>query len=326
MNVSIADTYNLGWKLALVLRRTCTRSILSTYSSERRAIANQLIDFDHKFSRLFSGRPAKDAADEAGVSMKEFKEVYERGHEFAAGVSVQYAPGLLVSGAAKQDLARGLVLGKRFPSRQVVNQADGRVWPLQRWLRSDGRFYVVLFAGNVAEAKQMERVRNCCVELEGLMRAFMPAGAKVNSVMQVLTVHASPRTSLQNGIFDLPELLRGPYDEARGWDYNRIFADDESYHAGHGQAYQGYGIDKERGCLVVCRPDGYVSWIGALEDVEDAKMWFGGFMRGAGSPVGNGDDDGNELKVKREDFEKENKKSGGDLVARPLDQAAGLAE
>lgn len=34
---------------------------------------------------LFSGRPAKDVADEMGVSMDEFKIAFEKGNEFASG-------------------------------------------------------------------------------------------------------------------------------------------------------------------------------------------------------------------------------------------------
>ena len=52
---------------------------LKTYQAERQNVAQELIDFDHKFSRLFSGRPAKDAADEAGISMQEFKSVFLKG-------------------------------------------------------------------------------------------------------------------------------------------------------------------------------------------------------------------------------------------------------
>ena len=62
------------------------RSILKTYQSERRRIAQDLINFDHKFSRLFSGRPAKDVMDEAGISMAEFKNAFEKGNMFASGI------------------------------------------------------------------------------------------------------------------------------------------------------------------------------------------------------------------------------------------------
>lgn len=60
MNVSMQDCYNLGWKLALVIKGIAKPSILSTYQSERRRVAQDLIDFDHRLSRLFSGKPVKD--------------------------------------------------------------------------------------------------------------------------------------------------------------------------------------------------------------------------------------------------------------------------
>ena len=56
MNVSMADAWNLGWKLAAVLRGTARPELLHTYSQERQAVAQELIDFDREFSALFSGR------------------------------------------------------------------------------------------------------------------------------------------------------------------------------------------------------------------------------------------------------------------------------
>jgi phenol 2-monooxygenase len=80
MNVSMQDAYNLGWKLGLVCKKVIQRSILSTYELERKQIAQELIAFDHKFSRLFSGRPAKDILDETGVSMEAFSKAFEVSH------------------------------------------------------------------------------------------------------------------------------------------------------------------------------------------------------------------------------------------------------
>jgi len=77
--------YNLGWKIANVVKGITNRSILKTYQSERMRIAQDLIDFDHRFSRLFSGRPAKDVMDEEGISMEKFKEAFEKGNLFASG-------------------------------------------------------------------------------------------------------------------------------------------------------------------------------------------------------------------------------------------------
>ena len=86
MNVSMQDAFNLGWKIASVVKGTSSRTILKTYQSERRRIAQDLIDFDHKFSRLFSGRPAKDVLDDEGISMDEFKDAFVKGNMFASGI------------------------------------------------------------------------------------------------------------------------------------------------------------------------------------------------------------------------------------------------
>jgi phenol 2-monooxygenase len=39
MNVSMADAWSLGWKLAWVLRGTARPELLHTYSEERQAVA-----------------------------------------------------------------------------------------------------------------------------------------------------------------------------------------------------------------------------------------------------------------------------------------------
>jgi phenol 2-monooxygenase (NADPH) len=80
MNVSMQDTYNLGWKLGLVCKKALQRHVLSTYELERKQIAKELIAFDQKFSKLFTGRPAKDILDETGVSMQEFTQAFQMSH------------------------------------------------------------------------------------------------------------------------------------------------------------------------------------------------------------------------------------------------------
>src|SRR3954452_11828409 len=60
MNVSMADGWNLAWKLAAVLTGRARPELLHTYSAERQAVAAQLIDFDREFSKLFSAAGAVD--------------------------------------------------------------------------------------------------------------------------------------------------------------------------------------------------------------------------------------------------------------------------
>ena len=84
MNVSMQDGFNLGWKLASVLRGLCSPGILQTYSDERQAIATELIDFDRKWAKMFSA-PPKDPmnADSEGVDPAEFQKYFVKQARFA---------------------------------------------------------------------------------------------------------------------------------------------------------------------------------------------------------------------------------------------------
>ena len=86
-----------------VVKGISSRSILKTYQSERRRIAQDLIAFDHKFSRLFSGRPAKDVMDAEGISMEEFKEAFVKGNMFASGIAVDYGASVIVAISDRGD-------------------------------------------------------------------------------------------------------------------------------------------------------------------------------------------------------------------------------
>ncbi|KAK2760613.1 FAD monooxygenase [Colletotrichum kahawae] len=314
MNVSMQDTYNLGWKVALAAKGIAKRSILSTYQSERRRVAQDLIELDHRFSRLFSGRPAKDVMDAEGVSMEVFKDAFLKGNMFASGLSVNYGPSNLVIKAGdaleqgdgskaveatavavsaeefekKQALASGLPVGMRFNSFKVLNQACARPWHFQERLKADGRFRVVLFAGNILDPAQKARVDKFAAALdapENFLRKATPAGAPIDSVIEVLTIHSAKRTETEL-LRDFPEILH-PLDPHFGWDYNKVYVDDESYHEGFGDAYKNYGVDKQRGCVVAVRPDQYVAWVGELEDFDQLQKYFEGcFVLGQGATNG----------------------------------------
>lgn len=277
------------------------RAILKTYQSERRRIAQDLINFDYRFSRLFSGRPAKDVMDEEGISMEEFKMAFQKGNMFASGIAVDYGSSLLVAKAgdsgeqgdgtdvaskdkslrvvSKQHLSTGISVGMRMPSFKVLNQSDARPWHLQELLKSNGRWRVIVFAGDLTNPENFDRYSQLGEKLSSptsFLRRYTPPGQPIDSVIEVLTVHAGPRTSIE--LLDLPEIFH-PYREKQGWDYWKVFVDDQSYHEGHGKAYENYGIDPRRGASVIVRPDQYVSWLGEVDDYEDMERFFSAFMK-----------------------------------------------
>ncbi|CDU22252.1 probable phenol 2-monooxygenase [Sporisorium scitamineum] len=317
MNTSMQDTYNLTWKIASVVKGISPRSILPTYEMERKQIAQDLITFDHKFSRLFSGKPAKDEADAAGISMTEFQQVYEKGNRFASGLSVDYQRSLItvkpqgsseamvdggtvvshgeveapadgvVSDAALSSESAGetrIELGKRFNTAQIVCHATVLPYELADWIVSDGRWRVVYFCGDI-------RIAECSAEMDKfgdylaqqLVPRFTAQDQDFDSVIEVLTVSATPRS--QKELQDYHESLRpsttrhhrrtveGSYNVSP--DYHKIFVDDETYHKGHGQAYEKYGVRKDRGTLVVIRPDGYVSLLIRAQQYSMLGEFFG---------------------------------------------------
>ncbi|CAK7206201.1 hypothetical protein SEUCBS139899_008987 [Sporothrix eucalyptigena] len=297
MNVSMQDTFNLGWKIASVLKGTADRSILKTYEVERSSIAHDLIKFDHKFSRLFSGRPAKDVMDEEGISLDEFKEAFAKGNMFASGIAVNYGASQIVAkapeastngangvnGASKpvqsqQELATEVKVGMRMPSFKVLNQSDARPWHFQQRLPSNGTWRVAIFAGDLSLPGRREELDALAASLakpKSFLKRFTPSTGRYDSVIEVLTVHSAHRTDYT--VLDFPEVLR-PFHEVDGWDYNKIFVDDESYHEGHGDAYKNYGIDPAKGAVIVIRPDQYVSYVGPVADYDSLDRFFSGFM------------------------------------------------
>lgn len=173
----------------------------------------------------------------------------------------------------KQELASETPLGMRFPNHQVLNQADGRAWPFQQKLKSDGRFRIIVFAGNVTNPQQNARLREFSQYLASSW--FAP---HLRKNIDVLTLHSSRRHDAEI-LRDFPDILH-PFDARLGWDYDSIYVDDESYHHGYGNAYKGYGVDRERGCVVVARPDQYVGYIDELseEGCKGVEQYFKGVL------------------------------------------------
>ena len=91
MNVSMQDTFNLGWKLAAVLQGRSPAALLDTYSQERKQIAEDLIATDIRWSQAMGGAGRVDA-DDPKVAMAAFAEVQRQfvtNGEFTAGLATQ---------------------------------------------------------------------------------------------------------------------------------------------------------------------------------------------------------------------------------------------
>src|SRR4051794_41077420 len=118
MNVSMQDGFNLGWKLASLLRRRCAPHLLHTYSAERQAIAKELIEFDREWAALMASSKGFDPA--------ETQRYFVQHGRYTAGTATRYRPSLITGEAGHQHLAQGLTIGMRFHSAPVIRVADAK--------------------------------------------------------------------------------------------------------------------------------------------------------------------------------------------------------
>ncbi|KAH9851912.1 FAD binding domain-containing protein [Lenzites betulinus] len=268
MNASMNDTHNLAWKLALVLRGWADISLLKTYEFERRKYAQDLIDFDKKFSKLFSGKPRTDD-NQDGVSHQEFLDAFQTFGLFTSGIGVHYAPSAITA-PTHQSAAAQLTIGERMVPHVFVRAADARPYDIQDVLPADARFKLVVFTGKVTSAAQAARVRALAEELDrpgGFYHRFGHGAPE--RVFDVLSVSAATKEEVN--YTDLPKFFR------QHW--SKVLLDDTDLYARvGGGGYKRYGIDAERGAIVVVRPDGYVGAVAPFEHVADLDAYFAAFM------------------------------------------------
>jgi phenol 2-monooxygenase len=198
MNVSMQDAFNLGWKLASVLRGRSSSEILRTYSNERQAVAKELIDFDRKWARMFSA-PPKDplGAQREGVDPAEFQRYFAKLARFTAGTETGYPRSVITGEPTYQHLAEGFTIGMRFHSAPVIRVADAKPVHLGHVVEADGRWRVFAFADAPSPAASSSRLRALCEFLVGSphspVRRHTPAVADIDSVIDV-------RAILQQGL------------------------------------------------------------------------------------------------------------------------------
>jgi phenol 2-monooxygenase len=268
MNVSMADAWNLGWKLGAVLSGSANPELLRTYTAERQAVAQELIDFDREFSRLFSGRGGS-------VDPDEFQRYFVAQGRFTAGVATRYAPSMITGEASWQHLAEGFPVGMRFHSAPVVRLADAKPVHLGHVARADGAWRIYAFADADDPSHEGSRIQALCRFLESAgspLRRFTPAGAEPDSVIDLRAVFQQGHRELDVGA--MPQVLL-PRKGAFGLiDYEKMFCPDP----GAEDVFALRGIDRDVGCMVVVRPDGYVAHVLPLDGHEALAGFFAGVL------------------------------------------------
>ena len=270
MNVSMGDSFNLGWKLMAVLRGQSDYHLLRSYSEERQDVARDLITFDQEWARIISER-SKDS------DTPTFQKYFIEHGRYTAGVSVTYKPSTLTGTKDHQGLATGFDIGMRFHSAPVVRLADGKPMSLGHVVKADGRWRLFAFADRAAPSDHDSRLAAFChyldSDLESPINRFTNDGDDRDSVFDI-------RAILQQGfrdssVPDCPSILR-PHKGTHGLiDYEKVFCPDLKAQQ---DIFDMRGIDRDAGCVVIVRPDQYVAHILPLDATAEISDFFNSIM------------------------------------------------
>lgn len=270
MNVSMQDAFNLGWKLAAVLQGRCAPSLLHTYSAERQAVAQDLIDFDRAWSG-FIAQPTLDPAhpELGGVTPDQMQTQFARQGRYTAGLATTYLPSVLTGTDEHQSLATGFAIGTRFHSSPVVRVADARRMQLGHAHLADGRWRLYAF-GDVGGADLTSLTGWLGESPNSPVRRFTRAGEDLDAVFDIHGIFRAGHHDVDPT--SVPTVLR-PHTGSLGLpDWEKVWALDPA-----ADIFAARGI-ADTGALVVVRPDQYVAHVLPLTARAELTDFFAGFL------------------------------------------------
>ena len=306
MNTAFLDAQNLAWKIHHVESGFADRSILSSYESERRLIAENLLDFDAKYASLFSQR--QPSAGEVGAASQksemkekpnEFVEMFKSSCEFTSGYGVAYNPNVYNWSSrhpAQSPLfhPKGTTLrtGRIMPTANVTRIVDANVVHLEQEVPLNGSFRIYLFAGVPSITRRaVSDFAASLLKQKSFYKTFERQDIESVSYHERHNPHslffticitfAASRASIELAD-ELPDVL-ARYS-------SHVYADDiwdQRVPDAKAAAHAKMGLDQERGGVVVVRPDGYVGCVVQLVEgtgtVDALNDYFGA---SAAKPLG----------------------------------------
>jgi hypothetical protein len=319
MNAAFLDALNLAWKIHHVEAGFAQRSILSTYESERKHVAEELLAFDAKYAALFSARQPSSsevsaasttsAVNSSSETESEFVKTFKENCEFTSGYGVAYAGNVFNwTGAhpAQHPLflapGRGTTLrpGRVLPPASVTRVADANIIHLEHAVPLNGAFRLFIFAGRLPPSSASGGgPRRALADLAaGLSRGprslldrfdgtdpSSSSGAPRHPppFLTLATVFAARRAAVADAL-----LLGGAAPAALlARHHAHVYADDvpdARVPGAEAAAHAKMGVGVADGAVVVVRPDGYVGCVVRLAEgegtTEALEQYFGAFVAG----------------------------------------------
>ncbi len=277
MNVSMQDTFNLGWKLVAVLQGRSPASLLHTYNSERHRIAEDLIALDTRWSRAIGAAQAESADPKANMSaLAEIQRQFVANLEFTDGFATHYAPALLTGDDRHMGLAAGFPPGRRFHSAEVIRLGDAKTVHLGHVHRADARWRLYAFADAVDPrnpGSRLLKLMDFLASDDSPVRRYTSQGADPDAVFDVRAIIQQSHHDVDWS--DMHGFLKPRKGPLGLFDYEKAFAPVPDADR---DIFDLRRIDRGVGALVVVRPDQYVSLVLPLDGFGELTEFFARFM------------------------------------------------
>ncbi|KAF7869658.1 hypothetical protein EAF04_004442 [Stromatinia cepivora] len=142
MNVSMHDSFNLSWKLALTIKSLALPSLLQTYTEERQAVARDLLAFDFEHANAYSAGDPEALAENFAQNVRFISGLAEYGENTLNIREVV---------ARRNDRRHGGVLkpGALLPPARVTRYIDANPVDLQLDIPLLGQFRIFFFLPDV---------------------------------------------------------------------------------------------------------------------------------------------------------------------------------
>jgi len=283
MNVSMQDTFNLGWKLAHVLQGRADASLLHSYSAERQTEAKRLVETDHEWARIMSAPPGTSELDKGDEPR--FVRAFKENLEFTGGLAVKYDQSALIAAPTYQALATGQEIGRRFHSAPVVRVADAMQMQLGHAAAADGRWRIYAFAGRNDSSDKGSAIHRLADWLQNDLSSpvvkYTRSEEDIDALIDLRAIFQQTFDAL--AYEDMPSLLTPQTGKLGLQDHEKVFCVD---HKGQGDIFDMRGVDRETGCMIVVRPDQYIANVLPLESYQELSAFFDGVFF-AGGPSNN---------------------------------------
>ena len=219
-------------------------------------------------ARLFSEKPkSPDEADR-------FQRYFKMHGRYTVGVKTRYAPSEIAMDDSRRRLATGLIVGMRLHSAPVIRAADARRVELGHCLEADGRWRLIAFAPP-GDRGIREVGQRCAFLQSGLdsPHRYATQCADYDSLIGIREVFQISHRELL--LATMPTLLIPRKVRYGLIDYEKIFCADPRRGP---DKFDLRGIDRERGALVVVRPDQFVADVLPIQETDRLSGFFDGMF------------------------------------------------